>query len=153
MTNRRTWLVVAIIVLAVVAIVLYWRGCRTAPPEPTDVARDFLVDGVSVDSPDLAVGPAMVRGTVHPGYTDWACLFECREPDGCRAEVQMVITYMSKGKAERLIFGGTLQAAAGETMRIARVQRPPTPVDEVESIALEVIATLDPNAPAPTPIE
>jgi len=152
-THRRTWLVAATVLIAVAAILLYWRGCRPAPPEPTDIVRDFFVEGVTVGSPDLAVGPAMVRGTVHPGYTDWACLFECREPDGCRAEVQMVITYLSQGEAERLILGGTLQAAPGETMRIARVQRPPTAVDEVESVALEVIATLDPNAPAPTPIE
>jgi len=146
-------LVVAIVLFAVAAILLYWRGCRTAPPEPTEVARDFLVEGVTVVSPDLAVGPAMVRGTVHPGYTDWACLFECREPDGCRAEVQMVISYLSQGEGRSLILGGTLQAATGETMRIGRVQRPPAAVDAVESAVLEIIATLDPNAPAPTPIE
>jgi hypothetical protein len=152
-TSRRTWLVVAIVILAVAAILLYWRGCRQAPPEPATEVRDFLIEGVTVVSPDLAVGPAIVRGTVHPGYTDWACLFECREPDGCRAEVRMVVSYLSQGQEQSLIIGGTLQAASDETVRIGRVQRPPTAVDEVRRATLEIVAMHDPNAPAPTPIE
>lgn len=153
MTNRRTWLVVAIVLFAVAAIALYWRGCRSAPPEPAAEARDFLVEGVTVVSPDLAVGPALIRGTVHPGYTDWACLFECREADGCRAEVQMVISYRSLGEERSLILGGTLAAASDETMRIGRVQRPPAVVDAVGGATLEIVAMHDPDAPPPTPIE
>ena len=153
MSTRRFWLIAAAVVLVVAAIFLYWRGCRPAPPAPEEVARDFLVDGVSVDSPDLAVGPATVRGIVHPAYTDWSCLLECRETDGCRAEVQLVVTYRSQGETRHLNLSGRLLAVSGETMRIARAQRPPTVVDTVEGVTLEIIAPLDTDSPPPTPIE
>ena len=94
-----------------------------------------------------------VRWTRHPDYTDWACLIECRESDGCHAEVQLVVDYISTGVSQRLTLGGRIDAAHGETVRIGRAQRPSIPVDRVERVTVEVLAAYRAGAPTPTPME
>jgi hypothetical protein len=93
-----------------------------------------------------------VRGIVHPAYTDWACLLECRDNRGCRADVKLEILYRSNGEARTLIIGGRLEGDPGKTMRIGRVQRPPTAVDRVDQVTVEVVAVVTPGAQRPTPI-
>jgi len=114
------------------------------------VRRSFAVDSVPVDSPDLEVGPAVVQATSFRGYTDWACLLECLEPEGCRAEVRLVLDWVGEEGGGRMIVTGAVDAEPGETMRIGRVQRPPVAgFDRVERLALEVTRLVRADAPTP----
>jgi len=150
MADRTRWLMVAIVAAAIVAAFLTWRGCRPAPVDAPLVSQSFTIDGVPVDSPDLEVGPAEVRATSYRGYTDWACLLECREPEGCRAEVRLVFDWFGDGADGRVVIAGTVDAAPGEMMRIGRADRPPVVgLDRVDRLALDV--TRFNRADAPTP--
>jgi hypothetical protein len=148
--SRTRWLAVAAVGVAVLVALFVWRGCRDGQME-ADAPQIFGAGSVPVVSPELAVSDALVRGTVHPDYTDWSCILECREPDGCHAEVQLTIAYLSQGSEVFVKLGGRLDAAMGETMRLGRAQRPPTGVDEVTNVTLEVTTTYRPGGPRPTP--
>jgi hypothetical protein len=80
-----------------------------------------------------------MRGTVHPDYTDWACLLECRERGGCHATVEVRVAYRSSGEPSRLVIGGRIDGEAGEIMRIGRAQRPPVAVDGIDSVEVTVL--------------
>ena len=150
MQTRARWMaLVAVIAVIILAIALLWRGLRpaSAPPE----IPSFTEDEVPVLSPDLALSEALVRGTVHPGYTDWACLLECLEPEGCRADLRVVVDFRSGGEARRMMIDGRVDAGMGETMRIGRTQRPPVEIDGIDKIAVEVLRSLREGAPQPTP--
>ena len=150
MAGRARWLAVAAVGIAVLAAILVWRAGRDGR-DADDDPQTFDVGSVTVASPELAVGDALVRGTVYPEYTDWSCVFECREPEGCHAEVQLTVTYRSGGDELEVKFGGRLDAAMGEPMRLGRSQRPPTGVDEIERVTLEVATTYRPGGARPTP--
>ena len=112
MANRARWLAIAAVGIAVVVALLVWRAGRDGRSVGGD-SRSFDIDGVTVSSPDLAVGDALVRGTVYPEYTDWSCVLECREPEGCYAEVLLTITYRSDREELKVKLGGRFEAATG----------------------------------------
>jgi hypothetical protein len=155
MPRRTLLLVSAVLLLAVVTAVLLWRGCRHEPPPPPSAvpAADFVADSARLVSPDLALGLVAVRGLVHPAYTDWACLLECRERRGCRADVKLEIRYRSAGEERSLSIAGRLEGKRGETMRIGRVQRPPVAVDRVEQVTVTAVVPVIQGAPRPTPMQ
>jgi hypothetical protein len=148
--NRTRWLAVAAVGVVIVVGFLIWRAGRDGRGAGGD-SQSFDVGTVPIASPELAVSDALIRGTVHPEYTAWSCVFECREPEGCHAEVLMTITYRSGGDELKVKLGGRLDAAAGEKMRLGRAQRPPTTVDEIERVELEVAGTFRPGNARPTP--
>ena len=152
MSSRARWLAVAALVVVALVILLTWRGCRPAPPAPPPI-ESFAGQKVPVVSPELAVGVAVVRGMVRPDSTDWTCLLECREPEGCHAVVQLLVDYWSQGERRQLRLDGRLDAAMGETMRIGRVQRPPVAVDRVEGMTVEVVRPFRRGDPTPTEVE
>ena len=143
--NSRVLVVTVLLIVAVVAAVaLYvWRGRNEPPPlpEPTlvHVPDAIPVDGVAVESPDLDVELRAMRGTVNPGFTDWMCLLECREREGCRADVQVKVEYRSLGEPRQLTIGGRLDGEGGEIMRLGRVQRPPVEVDGIDRVTINVL--------------
>jgi len=148
--NRATWLAVAVVGIAVLVALLVWRAGRDGGS--TDEApRNFGEEGVPVVSPELAVSDALVRGTVFPEYTAWSCILECSEAEGCHAEVELTITYLSGGDELEVKIGGRLEAAMGEAMRLGRAQRPPTGVDKVKSVTVDVVSTHRPGGARPTP--
>ena len=152
MPTRARWMaLVAAVVVTIVIAVFLWRGFQSAPVPPE--IPSFTQDKVTVTSPDLAVSEALVRGTVHPGYTGWVCLLECLEPEGCRTDLRVVIDYRSRGEAQRLMIDGRVDADMGETMRIGRVQRPPVEVDGIDKVTIEVRKSYREGAPEPTPIQ
>jgi len=153
MIGRLRWILLAAAVVAVVVAVVFWRGRRLDPlPDPGSDGT-FTVSDVPVESPELSIDVGTVRWTHHPDYTDWACLIQCRESDGCRAEIQLVVDYISRGSSERLTLGGRLDAVYGETVRIGRAQRPSVVVDRVERVTVEVLEAFRRGAPTPTPME
>ena len=153
MPRRTLLLVSAVLLLAVVTAVLLWRGCRHEPPPSAVPAADFVADSARLVSPDLALELVAVRGIVHPAYTDWACLLECRERRGCRADVKLEIRYRSGGEERSLSIAGRLEGQRGETMRIGRVQRPPVAVDRVEQVTVTAVVPVIQGAPRPTPMQ
>jgi len=156
MMGRYRWFVLAVAVAAVAVAVAFviWRGRQLEPRRADPAAKTtFTVEDVTVASPDLNIDVGTVRWTYHPEYTDWACLVECREDDGCHAEVQLIMDYISLGKQQRLILGDRLDAGYGETVRIGRVQRPSVEVDRIERVTVEVLGAFYRGAPTPTPME
>jgi hypothetical protein len=155
MANHRRLLAVAAVVAAVVVIAVglwLWRGRSTPPPLPepqqVHVPDSIPVEGVAVQSPDLDIELRAVRPTVHPGYTDWRCLLECRERGGCRADVQVKVEYRSSGAPRQLLIGGRLDGEGGEIMRLGRVQRPPIQVDGIDRVTITVLEVYDADKPA-----
>jgi hypothetical protein len=143
--NSRVLVVAALLIVAVVAAVglYFWQGRNKTPPlpEPTQVhVPDAIpVEDVAVQSPDIDVELRAMRGTVNPGFTDWMCLLECREREGCRADVQVKVEYQSLGEPRQLIIGGRLAGEGGEIMRLGRVQRPPVEVDHIDRVTITVL--------------
>jgi hypothetical protein len=149
MPTRARWMaVLAVVVVTILVAVFLWRGFRPAPAPPE--IPNFTQDKVTATSPELAVSEALVRGIVHPGYIDWVCLIECLEPEGCRADLRVVVDFRSHGKPQRLMIDGRVDADMGETMRIGRVQRPPVEVDGVDKVTVEVRRSNRGSSPEPT---
>jgi hypothetical protein len=136
-----------------VAAFIFWRGRRLAPTVAPGLPETFTVSDVPVESPDLKIGIGTVKWTNHPDYTDWACIIQCRESEGCHAEVQLVVEYLSAGATKRLTIGGQLDAGYGETVRIGRAQRPAVNVERVVGVKVEVLEAFRRGAPTPTPME
>ena len=149
MSKQLRWLVIAAAVIVVAALFVLFRGCRWQSARP---AADFSAQDVLLDSPDLDVALVSVGGTAQTGYTDWACLLECRERRGCSVSVRMKIEYLSDGRVEEIFFSGVLDGEKGEVMRLGWPQRPATAVDEVVKITLDVVSAYRPDGPRPTPI-
>jgi hypothetical protein len=159
MADRRVLAIGAATAVVVVAMIAFflWRAPsarRPVRPLPTVTVPDSIpVDNVTVVSPDLEIGLVAMRGTVHPEYTDWSCILECREREGCRADVQITVEYRSSGKRQKLVLGGRLDASEGEIMRVGRAQRPPVAVDGIDKVSVTVLEVYTEGAPRPTEIE
>lgn len=133
-------LLIAVAVVGALAIAfLAWRAWRPGPLVEAGPPQSFSVDNVVVDSPDLAVGPATVRGTIHEGYTDWACILECREPAGCNAEIQLIVDFTRAGENQQLVLAGAVAAATGEVIRLDRVEWRQVSADRVGRVRLVVV--------------
>lgn len=147
---------VAVAIIVVVGLWL-WRGdsAPAAPSGPQQLAmpEDFRFEKARLVSPDLRVELTEIIGTVHSEYVDWACILECRNPDGCHADVQLVVDYRSSGEKKKLVLGGRLDADSGQIMRIGRAQRPPVAVDSIDRVTLTVIEPRRSDSPRPTEIE
>jgi hypothetical protein len=148
--NRTRWLALAAVGVAVVVALLVWWVGRDGRGAGRD-SQTFDVGSVPVSSPELAVSDALVRGSVYPEYTDWSCVLQCLEPEGCHAEVLATITYVSGEDQLEVKLGGRLDAAKGENMRLGRAQRPPASVDQIERVELEVAGTFRSGDARPTP--
>lgn len=153
MAKNSRWLAVPVLLVVVVVLVLVWRGCCSDDARPPAVPGEFEVDTITFTSPDLDLELLSVRTTDHPGYTDWACLVECRELGGCQADLRVRVVYRAAGEERTLQMGGRLDVERGETARIGRVQRPPTAVERVDEVIVEVAAPYTPDAPRPTPVQ
>lgn len=153
MFRRYRWLLLAAVIVAAVAAFVFWRGRRLTPSVAPGLPETFTVSDVPVVSPGLKIGVSTVRWTHHPEYTDWACIIQCRETEGCHAEVQLVVEYLSTGAKKRLTIGGQVDAGSGETVRIGRAQRPAVKVDRVVGVTVQVLEAFRRGAPTPTPME
>ena len=151
--NIRVLIVAVLLIVAVAAAVgLYlWQGDSEPPPLPerqvVTVPDAIPVEEVAVQSSELAVELVAMRGNVHPDYTDWSCILECREREGCRADVQVDVEYRSSGEARKLTIGGRLFGEPGEIMRIGRVQRPPVSVDSIDKVTITVLQVFSADNP------
>jgi hypothetical protein len=152
MGSRAAWLTLAAFTVAALILAL-WLRPRADESRPPAAAADFSFEQIVLESPDLALDLQAVRGNVHESYTDWACLFICREFGGCHADVQLEVRFRSAGENRRLTLAGRLDGERGDVLRLGRVQRPPVNVESVERLTLRVIDTYTPGQPTPTPME
>ena len=144
----------AVVVVACLWLWRVWQANRPLPePQQVTVPDAIPVDEIDLASPDLDVLLVGMRGTPNPSYTDWSCLLECREREGCRADIQLSVEYRSEGEPQTLILAGRLDGELGEVMRVGRVQRPPVTVDSIDRVSMTVLEVFRPNAPRPTEIE
>ncbi len=155
----RPWAVAATVAVAIIVVIGLWLwrsdSAPSVPAGPQQVAapENFSFEKARLVSPDLKVELMEISGTVHNEYTDWACILECRNSDGCHADAQLVVEYRSSGEEKKLVLGGRLDADSGEIMRIGRAQRPPVAVDSIERVTLTVIEPRRTDSPRPTEIE
>ncbi len=145
----------AVLVAAVMISLVIWRsgGPSSLKPPSAGTAEEFEFDGATLVSPGIEIVLVKVRGTVLPGYTDWAFLFECREPEGCNADLMLAVDYRSSGRPEKLYITGRVNAAEGEIMRIGRPLRPPTAVDGIDKVVVEMLRSYRDAGPEPTEME
>ena len=152
MPKRVVWFG-AIIVVSLLVAVFFLRGRRNAPEVTPRAIGDFDAESVVLQSPELDLALLSVRGTDHADYTDWAFVFECREPRGCRAELQLEVDFVSGGENRRLGIKGVVDADRGETMRIARIQRPAVAIASIEKVTIAVEASHSAPTVLPTPMQ
>jgi hypothetical protein len=138
---------------ALVLLIVTWQCSPTDTETPTAPAGDFSFERVELVSNELALDLQAVRGKAHESYTDWSCIFICRESGGCNADVQLEVLFSSAGEERRLILAGRLVGERGDALRLGRVQRPPVNVDAIERLTLRVVDTYKPGQPTPTPME
>jgi hypothetical protein len=94
---------------------------------------------------------ASVRGELHEGYLDWACVIRCKEPSGCSAQLRLTVHYTSAGAAQQITFYGPIDVPMGARARVGGIQRPPHRVDRVDRVEVKVDRTITPGEPVPTP--
>ncbi|HOC44712.1 MAG TPA: hypothetical protein PKJ99_16985 [Thermoanaerobaculales bacterium] len=141
--------IAALLVVAVVAV-LALRSCR-GPAPPATPAASFSASDVPVESPDLPLEVTTVRGELHDGYMDWACLVRCKDPGGCSADLRATVHYRSAGADEQMTLSGPIDVPIGARVRLGGVQRPPRRVDSVERVTIRVVRSFAPGDPVPTP--
>ena len=155
----RTLVIAATVAVAIIVVVGLWLwrsdSAPSVPAGPQQVAvpENFSFEKARLVSPDLKVELTEIFGTVHNDFTDWACILECRSSDGCHADAELVVEYLSSGEKKLLVLGGRLDADSGQIMRIGRAQRPPVAVDSIERVTLTVIQPRRSDSPRPTEIE
>lgn len=148
--SARLLVAVAVLLAVVVAAVLALRACRERAPAGAQAAS-FSFEDVPTASPDLDVEVASIRGELHEGYMEWACLVRCKDPDGCGAELRLTVHYASAGKPQRVTFSGDMDVPLNARARMGGIQRPPVPVDGVERVDVVVKRRITAGEPVPTP--
>ena len=138
-----------LIAATAVAVLVLAAGCRRDRGGPA--ADNFSVDAVRTESPDLDVAADQVRGTLRDGYMEWACLLECREPEGCHADLRVTVHYHSSGSDRQIVFSGQVDVPVGAHARLGRVQRPAVQVDGLDRVVVDVVNWRNPGDPPPTP--
>lgn len=139
--RRSTGLLIicVIVVVAVAAAFLLRTRPSSSPAEPDRPAPvRFHHTDVAVDSPDLDVGPADVRGAYGPGHTSWRVEMVCDEPDGCNGSFQVEVCFDSGAGEEQVVIGSYVDATLGGSMRFEGLQDPSTAVMTIKCVSLEV---------------
>lgn len=148
MATPLRWPVLGLAIVGMAAVVLPVAGCRRAPAIPQATAFDFA--SVPLESPQLMLELNEVRGEPGDGSLDWRLMFTCHEPDGCHADLVVVVHYQADAGAERIQFSETVSAPDGAAVRVGGV-KPARKVSRVEQVEVRVERRFRPGDPAPTP--
>jgi hypothetical protein len=146
--RRWHWLFPALAIVAAAAFAVPGTGCRRGPAESR--ANQFSFASVPLQSPQLAVELTEVRGEPGEGSLEWRLMFICREPEGCHADVVVVVDYRGDRGAEQVQFADTVSAPDGAAVRVGGV-KPAREVSSVERVEVRVERTFRPGDPSPTP--
>lgn len=141
MRDSRGLLILLVVVVAAAAVVWWLTGPRdegsTVTPDESGPVR-FQFPEVAVRSPELAVGPADVRGAISPDHTSWLVITSCLEPAGCAGELALEIRYDTGVGSRVLRLVTRCDAPQGGELRFEGLQDPSTPVRRIERLTLEV---------------
>lgn len=143
-SGRRTAVLwVAVPLIAAVVAVTWWctRPRPTpAPPfsEPAAPAR-LSLDGIEVDSPELAVGPGSVRATIHPDHSSWLVTVRCAEPDGCVAELAAIVELRPDGGRSAVRLDGFYDVSSGGEMSFDGLVEGGMALPEIIGLRIEVL--------------
>ena len=146
MTYARRWWFLAIVLATAVGVP--GAGCRRGPD--VSRAKEFSFDAVPLESPQLALELNQVRGEPGDGSLDWRLMFTCRDPDGCHADVVVVVEYQGDRGAEHIQFTKTISAADGGAVRVGGV-KPAREVSRIDRVEVRVERRFRPGDPSPTP--
>jgi hypothetical protein len=147
----RRGLAIAVLVVLVIAagIALWWLRPGSEPEEPP---ASFEGQPVAFSSPELGLEVVRLRAEAHESSTEWKCVLECLEPEGCHAEIRVVVRFLSAGEGRSLTFADTLDVARGSEHVVSGLQQPSLAVDRVESVEVVVERRLGgPGEPTPVP--
>jgi len=131
-------------VLALTCVACGGGGEPPAPPPTPSIDADF--DGIEVVSPALEVGPAHVRISSSGDAGVWRVELECRAASGCEGQLRATVYFTGQQGDEMARVTGRVAAAAGETMAVQGVRRPPEPVRSVERVELDFTGGVMPQA-------
>ncbi len=140
--SRGLLIALAVVVVVVVAAVAWWATrpqpgpTRDVPDEIKPVEFDFTE--IAVESPELEVGRAKVKGVIYPTYTTWRVTMDCAEPKGCTGEFAIDLSYHAGSEIRRLVIINRCEAPVGRELRFEGLQDQSTPVDRIEKLSLAV---------------
>jgi hypothetical protein len=141
MRDSRGLLILLVVVVVLAAAVWWWTRPRPEPPSRQPTRQEpirFHHTEVAVRSPDLSVGDAEIHGAIHPDYTSWQVSMPCDEPEGCAGEFAVEVRYDAGAGSGRLVLLGRGDVPSGGRLRFEGLQDPPTAVDGVDRVTLEV---------------
>ena len=142
MRNARVWWVLLAVAAVIATVVWFVSGPEpetTTPRPERDEPVRFSHDGLAVDSADLEVGTAAVRGAIHPGYISWLVIVGCAEPEGCAGEFSVTVEYHAGTETRRIELESRCDVPSGGEMRFEGLQDPSTPVGRIDGLTLEVL--------------
>ena len=142
MRELRPLLIVVAVVVALAAAVWLVNRPKHEPsrliPENDEPVR-FRFNDVSISSPDLEVVEPEVRGSTRSTYSSWLVVLKCAEPEGCAGTFAIEVRYHTGGESRRLVIRDRCDVPNGGELRFEGLQDPPTPVDRIEGLTLEVL--------------
>ena len=142
MRELRPLLIVVAVVVALAAAVWLVNRPKHEPsrlvPENDEPVRFRFAD-ISITSPDLEVVEPEVRGSTRSTYSSWIVVLNCAEPEGCAGEFAVEVRYHTGEESRRLVIVSRGEVPNGGEIRFEGLQDPPTPVDRIEGLTLEVL--------------
>jgi len=138
---RGLLIVIAVVVALAAALWLVNRPKHQPSrliPENDEPVR-FRFNDVSISSPDLEVVEPEVRGSTRSTYSSWLVVLNCAEPEGCAGKFAIEVRYHTGDESRRLVIVNRCDVPNGGELRFEGLQDPPTPVDRIEGLTLEVL--------------
>lgn len=143
-----------LILLAVVVVVagIVWWLTRPQPETVVPVVHQegpvrFDYSDRPVDSPDLEVSNAEVRGSYLSGVTSWSVTMTCEEDRGCVGKLVLEVEYASGNDDGRVLIVDRVDLPTGGELRFQGIEDPGLQVGVIRKITLEV---LDRRPPPPS---
>ena len=142
MREFRGLLIVIAVVIALAAALWLVNRPKYAPsrliPEDDEPVR-FRFNDVSINSPDLEVTEPEVRGSTRSTYSSWLVILNCAEPEGCAGKYSLEVSYHTGGESQRVVIVNRFDVPNGGELRFEGLQDPPSLVDRIDGLTLEVL--------------
>lgn len=148
MAATRRWPTLGLALVAAAALAMPGAGCRRSPE--VSRATEFSFASVPLQSPQLMLELTEVRGEPGEGSLDWRVMLTCREPEGCHADLVVVVDYQGDRGAEQIQFTETVSVPEGAAVRVGGV-KPAREVSRVDRVEVRVERSFRPGDPSPTP--
>ena len=142
-----------LILLAVVVVVagIVWWLTRPQPETVVPVVHQegpvrFEFSDHPVDSPDLEVSNAEVRGVYLSGVNSWTVTTNCARSAGCVGKVVLEVEYASGNDDGRVLIVDRVDLPDGGELRFQGIEDPGLQVGVIRKITLEVLDRRPPSS-------